>query len=145
MRHHGRNYDLHTGSQYETPESSLAVLVVKNLFANTGDIRDAASTPGSGRFPWRREWLPTLLFLPGESHGQRMGYSPWGWKESDTTEREIPEFRVSQSHLMNTGQGSHDPVGQGIQPQRTCQRLEQLPEMLCICLNSRDGLGKMPE
>ena len=20
--------------------------------------------------PWRREWLPTLVFLPGESHGQ---------------------------------------------------------------------------
>ena len=27
--------------------------------------------------------------LPGESHGQRSlaGYSPWGHKESDTTER----------------------------------------------------------
>ena len=27
----------------------------------------------------RREWLPTLVFLPGESHGQRSlaGYSPW--------------------------------------------------------------------
>ena len=29
---------------------------------------------------WRREWLPTPVFLPGESHGQRslVGYSPWG-------------------------------------------------------------------
>ena len=29
-----------------------------------------------------------LVFLPGESHGQRslVGYSPWGRKESDTTE-----------------------------------------------------------
>ena len=29
------------------------------------------------------------VFLPGESHGQRslVGYSPWGRKESDTTER----------------------------------------------------------
>ena len=28
------------------------------------------------------------VFLPGESHGQRnlVGYSPWGCKESDTTE-----------------------------------------------------------
>ena len=26
---------------------------------------------GSGRFPWRREWQPTPVFLPGESHGQR--------------------------------------------------------------------------
>ena len=38
--------------------------------------------------PWRREWQPTPVFLPGESHGQRslVGYSPWGCKDSDTTE-----------------------------------------------------------
>ena len=32
-----------------------------------------------GKIPWRREWLPTLAFLPGESLGQRslVGYSPW--------------------------------------------------------------------
>ena len=38
--------------------------------------------------PWRRKQQPTPVFLPGESHGQRslVGYSPWGRKESDTTE-----------------------------------------------------------
>ena len=32
---------------------------------------------------------PTPVFLPGKSHGQRslVGYSPWGRKESDTTEQ----------------------------------------------------------
>ena len=37
--------------------------------------------PGSGRFPWRRKWQPTPVFLPEKSHGQRslMG-SPWGCK-----------------------------------------------------------------
>jgi len=36
----------------------------------------------------RRKWQPTLVFLPGKSHGQRslVGYSPWGCKELDTTE-----------------------------------------------------------
>ena len=36
----------------------------------------------------RRKWQPTPVFLPGESHRQRNleGYSPWGCKESDTTE-----------------------------------------------------------
>ena len=31
---------------------------------------------------WRRKWLPTPIFLPGKSHGQRnlAGYSPWGPK-----------------------------------------------------------------
>ena len=41
------------------------------------------------KIPWKREWLPTLVFLPGKSHGQRSlaGYSLWGRKESDTTEQ----------------------------------------------------------
>ena len=36
-----------------------------------------------GQIPWRREWLPTPVFLPGESHGQRslMGCSPWSRTE----------------------------------------------------------------
>ena len=35
-----------------------------------------------GKIPWRRKWLPTPVFLPGEFHGQRslVGYSPWGHK-----------------------------------------------------------------
>ena len=37
---------------------------------------------------WRRKWQPTLVFLPGESHGRRslVGYSSLGCKKSDTTE-----------------------------------------------------------
>ena len=44
--------------------------------------------PWVGNIPWRREWLPTPMFLPGKFHGQRslMGYSPWGHKEPDMTE-----------------------------------------------------------
>ena len=36
----------------------------------------------------RREWLLTPVFLPEEFHGQRrlVGYSPWGHRDSDTTE-----------------------------------------------------------
>ena len=36
----------------------------------------------------RRKWQPTPVFFPGESHGQRRlaAYSPWGHKESDTTD-----------------------------------------------------------
>ena len=45
--------------------------------------------PWVGKIPWRREWQPTPVFLPGEFHGQRSleGYSPWGLKESDMTEQ----------------------------------------------------------
>ena len=38
---------------------------------------------------WRKQWQPTPVLLPGKSHGQRslVGCSPWGWEESDMTER----------------------------------------------------------
>ena len=45
--------------------------------------------PWVRKIPWRKEWQPTSVFLSGNSHGWRslVGYSPWGHKESDTTER----------------------------------------------------------
>ena len=46
-------------------------LVVKNLPADVGDIRDAGSIPGLGRSAWKRAGQPTPVFLTGESHGQR--------------------------------------------------------------------------
>ena len=44
--------------------------------------------PWVGKIPWRRKWQPTPVLLLGESHGGRslVGYSPWGRKESGTTE-----------------------------------------------------------
>ena len=50
----------------------------------TRNVGDLGSIPGLGRFPWRRERLPTPVFWPREFHGL---YSPRGHKESDTTER----------------------------------------------------------
>ena len=39
--------------------------------------------------PREKKWQPTPVFLPGESPGRRslVRYSPWGHKESDTTEQ----------------------------------------------------------
>ena len=36
--------------------------------------------PWVGKIPWRRNWQPIPVFLPGKSHGQRslVGYRPWG-------------------------------------------------------------------
>ena len=51
------------------------------------------------KIPWRRKWLPTSVFLPGESHGQRSlaGYSPWGRKELDTAEHTAYTYGVVSS------------------------------------------------
>ena len=45
--------------------------------------------PWVGKIPRRRKWQPTPVLLPGKSRGLRslVGYSPWGGKQSDTTER----------------------------------------------------------
>ena len=40
--------------------------------------------PWVRKIPWRREWLPTPVFWPGDFHKL---YSPWGRKESDKTEQ----------------------------------------------------------
>ena len=47
--------------------------------------------------PWRREWRPTPVFLPGKFHGQKSlaDYSPWGHNESDRT-----EWLISHSHAV---------------------------------------------
>ena len=90
---------------------------------NVSDGKESACNGGRSRFdprvgkiPWRREWLRTPVFLPGESHGQRSltGDSPWGHKESHATER-------LHFSLSRTGEGSGNPL--------QCSRLE----------NPRDG------
>ena len=49
-------------------------------------VGDLDSIPGSRRFPWRRKWLPTPVFLLGKSHGQRSLSGYMGIAELDTTE-----------------------------------------------------------
>ena len=50
--------------------------------------------------PWRRKWQSTPVFLPGELQGQRSlaGHSPWGRRESDTTERLTPCLSLVDAH-----------------------------------------------
>jgi len=52
-------------------------------------------------YKWRRKWPPTPVFLPGEFHGQKSlaGYSPWGCKESDTTEQ-LKYTELQQSYRI---------------------------------------------
>ena len=47
-------------------------------------------------YTWRWKWQPTPVLLPGKFHGWRslVGYSPWGCKESDMTERLYYDYTV---------------------------------------------------
>ena len=58
--------------------------LVDQLLKNPPAIRRCGFDPWAGKIPWRRERLPPPVFWPGEFHGP---YSPWGHKESDTTEQ----------------------------------------------------------
>ena len=59
--------------------ASLVTQLVKDLPAMWETWVRSLGSEG----PWRREWLPTPVFWPGEFHGL---YSPWGCKELDMTE-----------------------------------------------------------
>ena len=57
---------------------------------STCNVGDLGLIPGLGRYSGERERLPTPIFWSGEFQGL---YSPWGRKESDTTERLSPLFK----------------------------------------------------
>jgi len=59
--------------------------MVKNLLK----CRRPRLDPWVEKIPWKTDWLPTPVFLPGEFHGQRslVFHSLWSCKESDMTEQ----------------------------------------------------------
>ena len=70
-----------------------------------------------GKIPWRRKWQPIPVFLPGESHGwsSLIGYSPWGCKESDMTERvHSLSLLVSQSYPVLCDLMDYSPPGSSV-------------------------------
>ena len=89
MRWQADSYPLsYQGSPF-VPSLIRETLLVKllsriRLFATPWTV--AYQVPPSMGFS--RQWHPTPVFLLGKSHGRRnlVGYSPWGRKESDTTE-----------------------------------------------------------
>ena len=73
---------------YQLPFHKMASQVTE-MVKNPSTMQEIWVDPGVRMIPWRRELLPTPLFLPGEFHGQRKlaGYSPWDCKQLDTMER----------------------------------------------------------
>ena len=78
------NFYVHVFHNFLWKWASLMVRTVKNLPA----VWETWVNPWVEKIPWRREWQPTPVFLPGEFHGQRslVGYSSWSCKALDMTE-----------------------------------------------------------
>ena len=73
------------------PSASQVVLVVKNLTASAGELRDAGTIPGSGRSPGGGNGNP-LQYSCLENPMNReawAGYSPWGPQKSDMTKSDL--------------------------------------------------------
>ena len=62
-----------------THKQSRASLVAQ-LVKNPPAVQETQVQSLVGKILWKREWLPTSVFLPGEFHCQRslVGDSPWG-------------------------------------------------------------------
>ena len=71
------------------------IFILQRGFPGGSDSKEstchAGDNPWFGKIPQRREWLPSLVFLPGEFHGQKslVGHSPWGHKELNMTEQKL--------------------------------------------------------
>ena len=70
--------------------------MVKNPLAMQ-ELQESGFDPWVRKIPWRRAWRPTLVFLPGQR--SLAGYSPWGCKESDTTEQLTPFYLLTFTWL----------------------------------------------
>ena len=75
--------------------------------------------------PLEEGMATTAVFLLWESHGQRnlVGYSPWGLKESDTTERLSTHAQArarAQALLGRRREGENCVYLRGAQAQTSC-------------------------
>ena len=84
-------------------KASLAALVVKNLPVNVEDVRDVGVQSLDQEDPLEKDMATHSSILAGESHGQRSleGYSSWGHKESNTTERLTLSLCIKIIRLSN--------------------------------------------
>ena len=107
---------VHGNSQAEKPEQvaipysrgssvSMSPGLAGGFFTNEPSriclqYRRPGFNPWVRKMLWKKEWLPTPVFLPGRYHEQRClaGYSPWGCEESDTTEL------LTLKHVTDSGQ-----------------------------------------
>ena len=66
----------------------FTVLLVTQMVKNLPAVWETWVQSLGGKIPWRREWIPTPEFWPGEFHGQRsLEATVHGVTESDRTKR----------------------------------------------------------
>ena len=88
---------------------------VKNSPANAGRHKRCEFHPWVEKIPWRKKWQPTPVFLPGETHGQRV----WWTIAHGVTEMDMTKVTKSKcvcvcvcvcarAHMLEKKQTSHN-------------------------------------
>ena len=83
-----RNTHKHTHIIYVHICCGLGASLVAQVVKNPAAMWETWVQSLVRKMPWRKQWLPTLVFLPGISHGQwsLAGYTIHGVTELDTAE-----------------------------------------------------------
>ena len=102
------------------------VLVVRNLPANAGDVRDVGSILGSGRSPREEHGNPLQYSCLDNPMDRGAWRAPWGCKESDTE-----ATSHTHTHILSLSLPSDDSDGK----ESVCN----VGDLSLIC-----GLGKHP-
>ena len=108
-----KNWKSHHGLWATTPESDclerFETALLSNGFLGCSVVENLPTMQEIGvrslgqEDALEEDMAPTLVFLPGEFHGQRglVGYCPWGHKESDMTEL-LHSHTHMHTHTTNT-------------------------------------------
>ena len=106
QRHRSQSWKIITVPRYNTVTSLVAQMVKASAY----NAETPGSVPGSGRFPGEGNGNTLQYSCLEKSSGWRslVGYSPWGCKEPDTTERlhflsHYSWNMFSQSTCLNRG------------------------------------------
>ena len=100
--------------------------------------------PWDGKISWRRKRQLTPVFLPGEPHGRRslVGYSPWGLKESDMTER--PSLPRVDKLFMITQRGTWQFIMKHCLNYRILSRYSQMSLSLLLQVFAQNVISLKP-
>ena len=115
--------------------------MVKSPPSNAGDIRDKGLIPGSGRSPGGGHGNLLQCSCLENPRGQRrlVGYSPWGHKESDMTER----LNTAQHPSIGPSRESREKVNtlrKAVSPQRICKTRNRTWGQGCLLFNRQTQL-----
>ena len=95
----------------------------------SAQFRSTGFDPWVRKIPWRREWQPTPVLLPGEIHGRKSleGYSPWCHKKSDMT-RWLSLSLTTPSTFSHQVEKNRKSVWQGEAAGTACGGMYQRPD-----------------